>query len=74
MGAGDEWWRLTAREFMVVELVAKGLTNRQIAGQLGLSAHTVATHLDRVRDKLGLRSRTQIALWFGRRDSEASVP
>ncbi|WP_432025958.1 ATP-binding protein [Streptomyces sp. 1222.5] len=71
---GDERWQLTAREFMVVELVAKGLTNRQIADDLGLSAHTVATHLDRVRDKLGLRSRTQIALWFGRRDSEASVP
>ncbi|MFB9399096.1 response regulator transcription factor [Streptomyces echinatus] len=50
------------------------MTNPQIAGILGLSAHTVATHLDRVRDKLGLRSRTQIALWFGRRDSEASVP
>ncbi|MFD9097685.1 ATP-binding protein [Streptomyces collinus] len=73
-GASDERWRLTAREFMVVELVAKGLTNRQIASGLGLSAHTVATHLDRVRDKLGLRSRTQIALWFSRRDSEASVP
>ncbi|MGW2445959.1 ATP-binding protein [Streptomyces sp. NPDC001675] len=66
MGADDERWRLTAREFMVVELVAKGLTNRQIANELGLSAHTVATHLDRVRDKLGLRSRTQIALWFDR--------
>ncbi|MGW2727423.1 ATP-binding protein [Streptomyces sp. NPDC001494] len=66
MGADDERWRLTAREFMVVELVAKGLTNRQIASELGLSAHTVATHLDKVRDKLGLRSRTQIALWFDR--------
>ncbi|MGW1987580.1 ATP-binding protein [Streptomyces collinus] len=73
-GAEDERWRLTARESMVVELVAKGLTNRQIAGELGLSAHTVATHLDRVRDKLGLRSRTQIALWFGRREAETSVP
>ncbi|SEE40792.1 non-specific serine/threonine protein kinase [Streptomyces sp. 2231.1] len=74
MRIGDERWWLTAREFMVVELVAKGLTNRQIADELGLSAHTVATHLNKVRDKLGLRSRTQIALWFGRRDSEASVP
>ncbi|WP_427164134.1 ATP-binding protein [Streptomyces sp. C1-1] len=54
---------LTAREFMVVDLVAQGLTNRQIADRLGLSVHTVATHLDKVRDKLGLRSRTQIALW-----------
>ncbi|MFF4041492.1 ATP-binding protein [Streptomyces sp. NPDC001816] len=59
----DERSRLTAREFMVVELVTEGLTNRQIAEQLRLSMHTVATHLDKVRDKLGLRSRTQIALW-----------
>ncbi|MFG2948306.1 ATP-binding protein [Streptomyces adustus] len=54
---------LTGREFMVVELVAEGLTNRQIAERLGLSPHTVATHLDKIRDKLGLRSRTRIALW-----------
>ena len=72
MRIGDERWRLTAREFMVVELVAKGLTNRQIADELRLSAHTVATHLDRVRGKLGLRSRTQIALWFGLRGPNRS--
>jgi DNA-binding CsgD family transcriptional regulator len=59
----DDRLRLTARESMVVELVAEGLTNRQIADRLGLSIHTVATHLDKIRDKLGLRSRTQIALW-----------
>lgn len=58
---------LTGREFMVAELVADGLTNRQIAQRLGLSAHTVATHLDKVRDKLGMRSRTQIALWVAAR-------
>ena len=58
---------LTGREFMVAELVAGGLTNRQIAERLGLSIHTVATHLDKVRDKLGLRSRTRIALWVAAR-------
>ncbi|MEW2155427.1 LuxR C-terminal-related transcriptional regulator [Streptomyces sp. NPDC007189] len=61
--ATDERLRLTVRESTVAELVAEGLTNRQIAERLGLSVHTVATHLDRIRDKLGLRSRTQIALW-----------
>ncbi|AWT46689.1 MULTISPECIES: ATP-binding protein [Streptomyces] len=61
--ATDERLRLTARESTVAGLVAEGLTNRQIADRLGLSVHTVATHLDRIRDKLGLRSRTQIALW-----------
>ncbi|MFC0057364.1 ATP-binding protein [Streptomyces actinomycinicus] len=58
---------LTGREFMVARLVTNGLTNRQIADVLGLSAHTVATHLDKVRDKLGMRSRTQIALWVAAR-------
>jgi predicted ATPase/DNA-binding CsgD family transcriptional regulator len=67
---------LTGREFMVAALVAEGLTNRQIAERLGLSARTVATHLDKVRDKLGLRSRTQIALWTAARtgDGRPSSP
>lgn len=65
--ATDERLRLTVRESTVAELVAEGLTNRQIADRLGLSIHTVATHLDKVRDKLGLRSRTQIALWAAAR-------
>lgn len=63
---------LTGREFMVAELVAKGLTNRQIAEWLGLSERTVATHLDKVRDKLGLRSRTRIALWAAARTGDSS--
>ncbi|WP_407285132.1 ATP-binding protein [Streptomyces sp. BP-8] len=54
---------LTERESTVARLVATGLTNRQIGSHLGLSKSTVASHLDRIRDKLGLRSRTQIALW-----------
>ncbi|MFI2758851.1 ATP-binding protein [Streptomyces echinatus] len=63
----DDRLRLTVRESTVAGLVAEGLTNRQIADRLGLSVHTVATHLDRIRDKLGLRSRTQIALWTAAR-------
>lgn len=53
---------LTGRESAVAELVAEGMTNQQIASRLGLSKSTVAGHLDRVRDKLGVRSRTQIAV------------
>jgi predicted ATPase/DNA-binding CsgD family transcriptional regulator len=63
----EDRYTLTGREFMVAELVADGLTNRQIAERLRLSTHTVATHLDKVRDKLGMRSRTQIALWVAAR-------
>ncbi|MCC5475643.1 response regulator transcription factor [Streptomyces barringtoniae] len=54
---------LTARESTVAELVAEELTDRQIADRLGLSVHTVATHLDKIRKKQGLSSRTQIAPW-----------
>ncbi|MGY5127250.1 ATP-binding protein [Streptomyces nigrescens] len=53
---------LTGRESAVAELVAEGMTNQQIASHLGLAKSTVAGHLDRVRDKLGVRSRTQIAV------------
>lgn len=63
---------LTGREFTVAELVAEGLTNRQIGTKLGLSERTVATHLDKVRDKLGLRSRTRIALWAAARTRDDS--
>jgi len=48
---------LTRREFEVAELVARGLTNREIADQLWLSANTVATHLRRIYAKLGIHSR-----------------
>ncbi|TXC97179.1 LuxR C-terminal-related transcriptional regulator [Streptomyces sp. ISID311] len=53
---------LTGRESAVAKLVAEGLTNQQIAAHLGLSKSTVAGHLDRVRDKWGVRSRPQIAV------------
>jgi len=55
---------LTGRESAVAGLVAEGMTNQQIATHLGLSKSTVAGHLDRVRDKWGVRSRTQIAVRF----------
>lgn len=52
---------LTDREWAVVRLVAQGLTNREIAGELHLSIRTVATHLSDIRTKLGLRPRAQVA-------------
>jgi len=56
---------LSAREVEVVQLVVQGLTNRQIADRLGIGERTVDTHVDHVRDKLGLRTRAQIAAWAG---------
>ena len=52
---------LTAQERLVARLVATGLTNREVAAELVISAKTVEHHLSRVYAKLGLRSRTELA-------------
>jgi predicted ATPase/DNA-binding CsgD family transcriptional regulator len=61
MSAG--WGPLTRREREVALLVARGLTNKQIADELVIAERTVEGHLERIRGKLGLRTRTQIAVW-----------
>nr|WP_256255290.1 LuxR C-terminal-related transcriptional regulator [Streptomyces sp. cf124] len=55
---------LTRRELEVTELVAKGMSNRQIATTLFLSPRTVDRHIDNIRAKLQFRRRTQIAAWW----------
>ncbi|MGW3558398.1 response regulator [Streptomyces sp. NPDC000963] len=50
---------LTGREREVLQLTGKGLSNRQIAGELHISEATVKTHLNRAMGKLGLASRAQ---------------
>jgi predicted ATPase/DNA-binding CsgD family transcriptional regulator len=55
---------LTRREREIAALVATGLTNRQIAGQLYLSVRTVEAHVDHILSKLGFRTRTQLAAWM----------
>ena len=54
---------LTRREAEVAALVACGLTNRDIAGQLFLSVRTVEVHVNRALTKLGFHTRTQLAAW-----------
>ncbi len=50
---------LSAREFEVLDLIAAGLTNQQIAARLYLSLHTVKSHARNINAKLGVSSRTQ---------------
>jgi predicted ATPase/DNA-binding CsgD family transcriptional regulator len=57
---------LTSREQQVAQLVADGLTNSQIAARLGVSSRTVVSHLEHIRAKLDLSTRTQIAAWTSR--------
>ncbi len=50
---------ITPREFEILELIAQGLSNREIAGRVHVSENTVKTHSSRIFDKLGARRRTQ---------------
>lgn len=50
---------ITPRELEILELIAQGMSNREIAGKLYVSENTVKTHSSRVFDKLGARRRTQ---------------
>ncbi|MQA79688.1 MAG: AAA family ATPase [Streptosporangiales bacterium] len=55
--------RLTTRERQIAELVAQGLTNRQIAATVHIAERTAETHVQRCLTKLGLTNRTQLAAW-----------
>jgi DNA-binding CsgD family transcriptional regulator len=59
----EPWHPLSAREFEIAQLVAAGLTNRQIAGQLFLSPKTISAHITHILTKLGAGRRAEIATW-----------
>jgi DNA-binding CsgD family transcriptional regulator len=64
------WEALTATEHAVAELVSRGQTNRAAATDLGISVHTVGTHLRSIFAKLGVHSRVELAnAWNKRRDN-----
>jgi DNA-binding CsgD family transcriptional regulator len=62
------WDSLTETEHRVVGLVAQGLSNRQVAGRMFLSTHTVAFHLRHIFWKLNLGSRVELARMAALRD------
>lgn len=52
------------RERRVIELVAKGLKNREVAEALGTTEYVVKNYLRVIYDKLGLWNRVELALWY----------
>ncbi|CAN5877825.1 response regulator transcription factor [soil metagenome] len=62
---------LTPRERKVVGLIGDGMNNKAIAKDLGISPHTVKSHVRNVMDKLALHSRLQIAAYLRRTTEEA---
>lgn len=56
--------RMTGRERQVIELIAEGLSNKQIASQLTLAVDTVKSHVHNILEKLSLRTRLEIASYL----------
>jgi DNA-binding CsgD family transcriptional regulator/pimeloyl-ACP methyl ester carboxylesterase len=65
---------LTPRQREVAHLVALGLSNAEIGERLGIGRRTVESHLERVRLRLGLSSRAQLAAWSMRNCMEGEPP
>jgi len=55
---------LTSRQLEVAALVANGMTNGQIAARLGIEERSAEGHVERIRQRLGFSSRSQIAAWW----------
>ena len=66
-GQGRDCGVLSRRETEIAELVARGLTNRQIATSTCISERTVDSHVQHILAKLGFSGRSQIAAWVARR-------
>ena len=58
------------RQRQVIELVAQGLKNSEVADLIGTTEHVVKNHLRLIYDKLGLWNRVELALWYEARRHE----
>ena len=60
------------REQRVIQLVAEGLKNKEVAEAIGTTEHVVKNYLRVIYDKLGLWNRVELALWYESRRSPAA--
>jgi two-component system, NarL family, response regulator DevR len=61
------------REHRVIELVAEGLKNREVAQAIGTTEHVVKNYLRVIYDKLGLWNRVELALWYESRRNPSAL-
>jgi len=61
------------REQRVIQLVAQGLKNREVAQEIGTTEHVVKNYLRVIYDKLGLWNRVELALWYESRRTEPAM-
>jgi len=61
------------RENRVIELVAQGLKNRDVAHAIGTTEHVVKNYLRVIYDKLGLWNRVELALWYESRRQDRQL-
>jgi two-component system, NarL family, nitrate/nitrite response regulator NarL len=66
MPGAAEAVRMTKREREIMNLIAEGLSNKEIAQQLNIATYTVKSHVHNILEKLALHSRLQIAAYTHR--------
>ncbi|HKH99177.1 MAG TPA: LuxR C-terminal-related transcriptional regulator [Candidatus Sulfotelmatobacter sp.] len=59
------------REQRVIQLVAQGLKNREVAQEIGTTEHVVKNYLRVIYDKLGMWNRVELALWYESRRTDS---
>jgi DNA-binding NarL/FixJ family response regulator len=60
------------RQLRVIQLVAQGLKNREIARELGISEPVVRNYLTKIYDKIGVSNRVELVMWYWARIQEGS--
>ena len=58
------------RQLRVIELVAQGFKNKEIAKELRIGEHVVRNYLGKIYDKIGVSNRVELALWYWARRQE----
>jgi DNA-binding NarL/FixJ family response regulator len=75
MSAGERYGTRipSEREQRVIQLVAQGLKNCEVAREIGTTEHVVKNYLRVIYDKLGMWNRVELALWYESRQIQSAV-